>query len=175
MKTISGRLALCLGALSMAGAALADPDSQTFSVTANVAQGCVVLVKSHMAFGTLNVTSDTAAESQATFDVTCTNGSGAVSLAFGSANGNRAGDVSAFKMVKGAGTTAAERLVYTLSKADKTTLIAIDKAIPFTELVADGTAKRLTINGKIAAAAKKGAMTGTYTDTVTMTATYPAI
>ena len=174
MKTIFGRLALCLGALAMAGSALADADSQTFSVTANVAQGCVVLVKTHMAFGTLNVTSDAAAESQATFAVTCTNGSGAIALTFGSANGNSAGDASAFKMVKGAGTTAAERLVYTLSKADKT-MIVIDKATPFTELVADGTAKSLTINGKIAAAAKKGAMPGTYTDTVTMTATYPAI
>lgn len=174
MKTMFGRLALCLVALLATGAAMADPNSQTFNVTAQVAQGCVILVKTHMTFGLLNVTSNTAAESQATFAVTCTNGSGAIALTFGSANGNRAGDVSAFKMVKGAGTTAAERLVYTLSKADKT-MIAIDKATPFTELVADGSAKSLTINGKIAAAAKKGVMTGTYTDTVTMTATYPAL
>ncbi|MBC7445254.1 MAG: spore coat protein U domain-containing protein [Polaromonas sp.] len=174
MKTMFGRLALCLVALLAMGAAMADPNSQTFNVTAQVAQGCVILVKTHMTFGLLNVTSDTAAESQATFAVTCTNGSGAIALTFGSANGNRAGDVSAFKMVKGAGTTAAERLVYTLSKADKA-MIAIDKATPFTELVADGSAKSLTINGKIAAAAKKGVMTGTYTDTVTMTATYPVL
>jgi len=174
MKTIFGKLALSLGALMMTGAAMAA-ESQTFSVTASVAPGCLIAVKTHMAFGMLNVASDTAAESQATFDVTCTNGLGAVALAFASANGNSPAPASTFKMIKGAGTTAAERLTYELYKADKVTMIAIDTATPFTELVADGTAKSLTINGRIAAAAKKGAMAGTYTDTVTMTATYPAI
>lgn len=173
MNNIFSKLALFLSALMMTGAAMAW-DSQTFSVTANVTQGCVILVKTHMAFGTLNVTSDTAAESQATFDVTCTNGSGAVSLTFASANGNTPAPASTFKMIHGAGATAAERLVYTLYKADKTTLIAIDTVTPFAELVADGYVKSLTINGKIDAAAKKGALAGAYTDTVTMTATYPA-
>jgi spore coat protein U-like protein len=175
MNAIYSKLALFLGAFSVAGAAMADSNSQTFNVTANVAQGCVILVKTHMAFGTLDVISDTAAESQATFDVTCTNGSGAITLTFASVNGNTPAPASTFKMIHGTGATAAERLTYELYKADKTTMIAIDTATPFYELVADGTAKSLTINGKIAAAAKKGAMAGAYTDTVTMTATYPAI
>lgn len=169
------KLALSLGAFSVVGAAMADSNSQTFNVTANVTQGCVIFVKTHMAFGTLNVTSTTAAESQATFDVTCTNGSGAVSLTFASANGNSPAPASTFKMIKGAGTTAAERLVYTLYKADKTTLIAIDTVTPFSELVADGYVKSLTISGKIEASAKTGATAGVYADTVTMTATYPAL
>jgi spore coat protein U-like protein len=174
MKTILSKLALFLGALMMTGAAMAQWDSQTFSVTANVARGCVIVVKTHMAFGTLNVTSDTAAESQATFDVTCTNGSGAVTLTFASANGASPGPASTFKMINGAGDTAAKRLVYELYMADTTTMIAYNTVTPFAELVADGTAKSLTINGRIAAAAKKGALAGAYTDTVTMTATYPA-
>ena len=175
MKTILSKLALFLGALMRTGAAMAQWNSQTFGVTATVLPGCLIAVKTQMSFGTLNVTSDTAAESQATFDVTCTNGSGAVSLTFASANGNAPAPASTFKLIKGAGNTAAERITYELYKADKTTMIAIDTATPFTELLADGTAKSLTINGKIAAAAKRGAMAGTYTDTVTLTATYPAI
>lgn len=173
MKTILSKLALFLGALMMTGAAMAG-DSQTFGVTASVPRGCLIVVKTQMSFGTLNMTSDTAVESQATFDVTCTNGTGAVSLTFASANGNSPAPASTFKMIIGAGTTAAERITYELYKADKTTMIAIDTVTPFYELVADGTAKSLIINARIAAAAKKGALAGAYTDTVTMTATYPA-
>ena len=175
MKTIVSKLAIFLGALMVTGSAMAQWDSQTFGVTASVARGCLIVVKTHMAFGMLNVTSGADVESQATFDVTCTNGSGAVSLTFASANGNSPAPASTFKMITGTGATVSERLTYQLYKADKSTMIAIDTVTPFTELLADGTAKSLTINGKIAGAAKIGAKAGIYTDTVTMPATYPAI
>ncbi len=175
MNTIFNKIAFFMAALSIAGVAQAEWNSQNFTVTANVAQGCLIAVKTHMAFGALDVTSASDATSAATFDVTCTNGSGSVSLTFASANGNAPAPASTFKMINGTGDSAAKRLVYELYKADTTTLIAIDTVTPFAELVADGTPKTLTINGKISAVAKRGALTGTFTDVVTMTATYAAI
>ena len=174
MKTIVSKLAIFLGALMMTGSAMAQWDSQTFGVTASVARGCLIAVKTHMAFGPLDVISDTGAQTQATFKVTCTNGSGDISLTFASANGASPGPASTFKMINGDGATVAKRLVYELYMADTETMIAYNTVTPFAELVADGTAKDLTIIGRIAAAAKKGAMAGAYKDTVTMTATYPA-
>ena len=169
MKTILSKLAIFLGALMMTGAA--QSNSQTFNVTANVAQGCLIAVKTHMAFGPLNVISDTPAEKTATFEVTCTNGSGNVWLTFASAHGNTPAPASTFKMIHGDGTAT---LTYQLYKANNSTMIAIDTPTPFGELVADGTVKLLTIYGRIPAEAKKGALAGAYTDTVTMTATYSA-
>lgn len=175
MNNIFKKTAIVVASLSFIGVAQADWNTQSFNVTANVAQGCLIAVKTHMAFGALDVTSASDATSAATFDVTCTNGSGAVSLTFASANGNAPAPASTFKMVNGTGDSAAKLLVYQLYKADAITLIAIDTVTPFTELVADGTLKTLTINGKISAAAKTGALAGAYVDVVTMTATYAAI
>jgi len=176
MHNIFNKTALLVAALSFAGAAQAQAqwNTQNFNVTANVGPGCLIAVNTHMAFGTLDVITQTDATSQATFDVTCTNGLGAVSLTFVSANGNISAPASTFKMVNTAGTTPATQIVYELYQADTSTLIAYNTVTPFTELVADGTIKTLTINGKIAAAAKTGALAGAYTDVVTMTATYPA-
>lgn len=174
MNPIFNKTAIFIGAISFAGVVQADWNTQSFNVTANVAQGCLIAVKTHMAFGTLDVISAAGAQSNATFDVTCTNGSGAVSLTFGSANGAAPPPASTFKMINGTGDTTAKRIVYELYTAEAA-LIAIDTVTPFAALLADGTVRTLTITGKISSAAMAGALAGAYTDVVTMTATYAAL
>ncbi len=176
MNSRMTKLMMAIGAMAVAGGAVAVNDSATFTVGASVANECVVGNTTNMTFGALSMldtttggrtTADTLAT--ATFDATCTNGTPSPTLKFASTNGGG----SAFKMKTGAG-GANELIAYDLTVGTSATgtAIAHNAAAAFTGFDADGIVKSLTVAGNITAAAKVNAKVGTYADTVTITVGY---
>ncbi|MBC5767658.1 spore coat protein U domain-containing protein [Ramlibacter albus] len=171
MRAKTSKLAALVVALAAAGSVLAANDDATFAVTANIASQCVVGNTTAMAFGDLamlNLASGGLSTAKnnatATFDTTCTNGTGAPTLKFASANGGG----TAFKMRGGSGS---DTITYTLYEGatDAGTSIAHDTLAAYTGFAADGTVKSLSVTGQVAAADKNGKPIGAYSDTVTIT------
>lgn len=176
MNTKMKKLALALGAMALAGGAMADNDNATFIASANIASECVVGNTSAMAFGALTMLDASSGgrsaddnTKTATFDATCTNGTLLPTLKFVSTNGGG----SAFKMKHG---TAADLITYTLYEGttDSGTSIADATAAAYTGLTADGAVKNLSVTGKVAAVDKNGKPIGAYSDTVTITVGFTA-
>ncbi len=143
---------LCAAALvGSVSSALAATATTTFQVTANVQPACTVSA-SALAFGTYPVNSSVAIDGQTTISVTCPNAL-AYSVDLASAN--------AFKMVSGA-----SNLNYALfSNAGRTT------PFPLGSQTGTGSAQTINVYGRIAAS-QSPSLTGTHTDTVTVTVTY---
>lgn len=164
------KLMMAVGAMALAGSAMAVNDSATFGVSASIASECVVGNTTSMAFGALTMLNATSGglstaknNATATFDATCTNGTLLPTLQFASTNGG-----SAFKMMGG---TGADLITYTLYEGttDVGTAIAHNVAAAYTGLAADGTMKSLSVTGKVINTDKNGKPIGAYSDTVTIT------
>jgi spore coat protein U-like protein len=174
MKNMKMRkLALALSAMALAGGAMAV---NTFDATASITGQCVVSTTQGMAFGGLTMLDATTGRlstaknnATATFDATCTNGGSAPTLKFTSTNGGG----SAFGMLNQT-TLATDVIAYTLFEggSDSGTAIAHAVDAAFTDFVADGTVKSLSVTGKVLPADKNGKPIASYSDTVTITATF---
>ncbi|MES2786895.1 MAG: spore coat protein U domain-containing protein [Pseudomonadota bacterium] len=163
-------------AFAVCGSAFAADDSATFGVSASIAAQCVVGNTTAMAFeplsmlnsvtGGLSAADDTAT---ATFDATCTNGSGTPNLTFTSANGD-----GAFALMGGDG-SGNDLIAYSLYEGASTSIgIGHDTPVTFADFAANGVVKAMTVTGKIAPGAKNGKPVGTYNDTVTITVGFTA-
>lgn len=175
MKFGMNKFALAIAAIAVAGPALAVNDDATFGVSATIASECVVGNTTNMAFGDLAMLSSATAglstgrnNATATFDAACTNGTGAPTLQFASANGGG----TAFSL-KNAG---ADLIAYTLYEGatDAGTPVAHNAAAAFTGFTADGAVKSLSVTGQVLAADKNGKPKGAYADTVTITVGFTA-
>ncbi|MDB5758162.1 MAG: Spore coat domain protein [Burkholderia sp.] len=172
-NTKMNKLALAIGSLVMAGGVMA---ANTFNATASISGQCVVSTTQAMAFNGLTMLDATTgglstAKNNATanFDATCTNGGNAPTLKFVSSSGGG----SAFGMLNQTA-LATEVIEYTLFEGtlDTGTSIAHNVDAAFTGFVADGTVKSLSVTGKVLPADKNGKPIASYSDTVTITATF---
>lgn len=173
MNTTMKKLALAIGALVMAGGAMAaDSGSGTMGGSAAIVDECSVGTLATLTFGNLAMLTSGAQSSSAsastgggTFDAICTNNSANTpKLRFTSANTG----TSDFRLV---GADTSTYIVYTLATgADVAIAYGTDAA--FAGFTADGTVKNLTIKGSIAAAAKAAKKVQAYTDTITIQSSY---
>jgi spore coat protein U-like protein len=173
MNSNMTKLALAIGALAMAGGAMAtDSGTGTMGVTGSIAPECAVGNAAAMTFGALTMLTTAGAQSAAsnsssggTFSAICTNGTSTPKLRFTSLNTG----TSDFRLV-GADTTS--HIVYTLAVSGGGAAITYGTDAAFAGLTADGTTKSLAIVGTIAAAAKNAKLVQAYTDTITVTSSY---
>jgi len=176
MNTKMNKLALVIGALVLAGGAMAA-DTATMGASATVAAECAVGNGVAIALGNLemlNLTTatQTTADSVATstFSAICTNGTTAPTFTYVSANKT----TNDFRL-KGTGITANDYITYTPYSTTDGSGTAIvggvattyGGATPFT---GDGTTKTLNLSAKILAADKAKKLVQAYTDTITITA-----
>ena len=176
MNANMNKLALAIGALAMAGGAWAANDTSTMAVSATVAAECAVGNGGSINLGTLEMlnlgaaaqtTADTAAF--ATFPAICTNGTTLPKFAY--ASGNTTG--TDFRL-KGAGGTVNDYIPYTPYPTLDVTGTAIVGAVAVAHpgFTADGTAKTLALSARILAADKAEKLVQTYSDTITITASW---
>lgn len=173
MNTKMTKLALALGALVVAGGAMAATDTADLTVNAQIDKACVVGTPTTMAFGSLalldagtgKVVTTGNDDAVGKFFTACTNGSTGVTYSF---TGTAA---TGFAMAKDADTIA-----YTLfSDAGRTTSIARGTAAvsgDFDGFAADGANHELSLYGRVALADQVAKPVGAYSDTVTITVTY---
>ncbi|MBH2019392.1 MAG: spore coat protein U domain-containing protein [Burkholderiales bacterium] len=173
MNTKFSKLALAIGALVMAGGAMAaDSGSGTMGISASIVDECSVGNTVALAFGNLAMltagaqsATASASTSGGTFDAICTNNTlNTPKLRFSSANTG----TSDFRMV---GTDTTSYIVYTLATAaDAAIVYGTDAA--FAGFTADGTVKSLTIKGSIAASEKGAKKVQAYSDIITIQSSY---
>lgn len=170
------KLTLALGAMVMAGAAIAsDSGSGSMSVAAYIMPECAVGNTTSLNFSAVSMLTAEGGRSEAnrtstggTFDVICTNGTTAPKLRFSSANA--AG--SNFRLV---GVDGSSYIVYNLSESGGRNAIMSGNDAAFTGLTADGSTKSLQIVGTIAASARYGKAAQYYSDTITITSSYSSV
>jgi spore coat protein U-like protein len=175
MNTKMSKLALAIGALVMAGGAMAATDTANLAVTATVVNNCAIgpgtlafgstLSRAvNSGLGTAGTTANVNADSGATVSIICTNGASAT-ITGGLGLNAAAGTVR--KMISGT-----DLLAYQLYTTAART-IALDTttgSIPYT---GTGSATTTTaIYGQILAADLNAAKKGSYSDTVALTLTY---
>lgn len=172
MNTKFSKLALAIGALVMAGGAMAATDTANLGVGATVENACAIGAGT-LGFGTLALEVNAGlgtvtaanhnADSGATISIVCTNGaSAAITAGLGA---NAAGSVR--KMISGSDLLAYE--LYTDSGRG-TVLDATTGSIAYTGTGAATTDK--AVYGRITGAQLAAAKKGSYADTVAMTITY---
>lgn len=172
MNTKLNKLALVIGAMVMAGSAMAATDTANLAVGATVENACAISGGT-LAFGTLALEVNAGlgtvtaanhdADSGTTISIVCTNGaSAAITAGLGA---NAAGSVR--KMISGTDLLAYE--LYTDSGRG-TVLDSTTGSISYTGTGATTTNK--AIYGRITGAQLAAAKKGTYADTVAMTITY---
>lgn len=173
MNTKMTKLALALGALVMAGGAMAvDSGTGTMGVSASIINECAVGTAAELTFGDLamltaagaQIATASASTGGGTFQAICTNGTPSPAFKFTSLN---TAD-SKFRLV---GDDASTFIIYTLATAANAA-ITYGTAAAFTGFIADGTAQTLTIKGSIAAADKAAKGVQAYSDTITITSSY---
>jgi len=146
------------------GASLAATATGSFTSQLIITAECKVQSASTMNFGTHGVL-DAALNSTSTIDVQCTNGQG-YSISLNGGNGT-SGTTTTRTMENGA-----ESVNYTLWKdASRTQNWGDTGGEIMTGLTGDGAAQSYTVYGQVPAQATPTAQT--YTDTVTVTVTYP--
>jgi spore coat protein U-like protein len=169
------KLALALGALVMAGSAVAATDTATMGSTASIAAECAVADGTTLAFTKLDMlnfgsaTQSTVDSTIAgTFNAICTNGATAPTFTYTSLNGG-----TADFHLKGQ-TIAGETIAYTLYQSTDSLAspVTINTPISQTTFVIDGTTKSLPLSAKILASAKNGKQVQSYADTITITVNY---
>lgn len=155
---VSTALLLCLSGTAVAAT------SGDIGVSAEVVGNCSITATS-LAFANYDPVAATAVDGTASLEVTCTNGTtGTVGLSIGT-NGSGTATAPVREMVHGTDTTAF--LGYQLFNEETHTTVWADGAGDVTSL-GDGTAKTLTVYGRIAAG-QNAALLGSYSDTVTAT------
>lgn len=166
-------VALSIVAALASGAASAGTNS-TMAVSAAIAAECAVTQNLPIAFGNLTMLNgalQSTADSVRTgsFNAICTNGTGNPQFKYTSANGSG----GAFRLV-GADTTTF--ITYTVHQDGTAAASAVgyDTAESYSGFTADGTSQTLSVSAKILAASKNGKKVQTYTDTITVTATFDA-
>lgn len=174
MNTKMSKLALAIGAMAMAGGAMAaDSGSGTMGSSAAIVDECSVGTLATLTFGNLAMLTTGAQSATAsastgggTFNAICTNNSANTpNLRFTSANTG----TSNFRMI--GATDATQFIVYTLATgADVAIAYGTDAA--FAGFTADGTVKNLTIKGSIAAGEKAAKKVQAYSDTITIMSSY---
>jgi spore coat protein U-like protein len=172
MNTTMKKLAVAMAAMSLAGAAFADTDTASLTVSATVQNACAISAGT-LDFGTLTLgvnaglgtvtAANHDADSGATISIVCTNGaSAAITADLGL---QPTGSVR--KMISGSDLLAYE--LYTT--AGRTTVLdATTGSIPYTGTGAATTDK--AVYGRIAGAQLGAAKAGSYSDTVAMLITY---
>jgi spore coat protein U-like protein len=170
------KLALAIGAMALAGSAMAVTDDSTMAASATITQQCAVANGTELAFSTLemlNFLNATVSTSDALvakeFNAICTNGSAAPTFTYTSANGG----TTDFHL-KGS-TIAAEEIAYTLYQSADSTANAVTinvAAVHPSFSAPNGVQTPLALSARIAAAAKDGKSVQSYTDTVTITVNY---
>jgi len=176
MNTTMNKLALAIGALVMAGGAMAaGSESGTMGTSAAILNECSVGNFSPLAFGTLAMLSngaqssaDSASTGGGTFDAICTNGAPTPKLKFTSAN-TGTGTIN-FQLIG----TDGSLIVYTLKESSTggTAAIVYGTDAAFTGFTATGTTKSLSIAGSITAEQKKAKKVQPYSDTITITSSF---
>ncbi len=163
------KLMIALGALTVAGAAMAQ--SATMGTAASIASECSVGNVVNLQFGdiqmlTTGAPSTSASESTGggTFDAICTNGTPAPKFRFTSANTW----FNDYRLMGADGTTY---IAYTLATSSNAA-IAYGTPTTFSGFEANGSTQSLRIKGSIAAADKLGKVVQQYSDTITITASF---
>lgn len=173
MNTKMTKLAMAIGAMAMAGAAMAATDSSTLAVSATVLNNCAISngtiafsamqLAANKGVGTIGTTAAATANSGSTISVICTNGASAAIT--GGLGTNGSGAVR--KMIGGSGT---DLLTYELySDSLQTTVFNMANPITY---AGTGLATSVVIYGGIAGADIALAKAGAYADSVPLTITY---
>lgn len=132
-------------------------DSATFNVTAEVIGVCEITAGNTLAFGNYNPVTAVAVDGSTTVSVTCSDGTAGTEVGL-----NYTGS-----MADGAATP--NNLTYNLfQNVERTTAWGDTATIDRQVVVADGTAKSMTVYGKIDAG-QTAAPVGSYSETVTAT------
>lgn len=173
MNTTMNKLALAMGALVMAGGAMAGTDTATLTATASIDKACVVGTPTTMAFGSLALLDATTGkvvtsgnkDAVGKFFTACTNGSTGVTYSFAGAA------ATGFAMDSGTDT-----IIYTLfSDSSRTAALtkttAADSA-DFAGFAADGADHELSVFGRVDLASNVAKPVAAYTDDVLVTVTY---
>ncbi len=178
MKMKMRKLALVVGTLVMAGGAMAA-DTSTMGATASVAAACTVGAGTDIALGSLvMLTADgtqTGVESFSvgtTFPAICTKGTPTPKFTFVSANPATSTD---FRLM--GGTDASEFIAYTpYPSLDATgTAIVGTEAVAYPGFTANGVSQPLALSAKILATDKAGKSVQSYSDTITITASFGSL
>lgn len=173
MNTKMNKLALAIGALVMAGGAMAGASGTApIGVNAVIVNECSVGNVLPLAFGTLSMLNNGAQSATAsdstgggTFDAICTDAAPTPKLKFTSAN---TGATTDFRLV---GADTSTFIVYTLKESGGPAItLATDAA--FTAFSADGMTKNLAIAGSIAFGDKAAKKAQAYSDTITITSSF---
>lgn len=165
MKTSITRkqYSLALALLGVSSLSLGATVTDTFTVTAEVENACIVSA-ANLDFGTVNVLSGADVDATADISVTCTNGA---SYEVGLDGGGEA-DVANRAMNDGATGT----LNYSLySDAGRTTNWGNTTAVDVVAGTGSGSAQTHTVYGRIPQG-QNTVTAGSYTDTITATVTY---
>ncbi|WP_198140664.1 Csu type fimbrial protein [Polaromonas naphthalenivorans] len=178
MNTTMNKLALAIGALVMAGGAMAADDNANLAVSATVLTNCAIgpgtlAFPANLQLGVTKGLGTKAAnpanadsDSGTSISVTCTNGSSAAITA--GAGANTAGVVATTRALK-SGSNYIDYELYT--DTNRTTVLDGTNSISYT-----GTGlteiDKTTIFGRILGADIATAKAGAYADTVAMTITY---
>jgi spore coat protein U-like protein len=174
MKTQMTKLALAIGAMAMASAAMAATDGSTLAVSATVLNNCAISngtiafstiqLATNKGAGTIGTTAAAAANSGSTISVICTNGASAAITGGVGTNGS-----GAVRKMLG-GVSGAELLTYELySDSLQTSVFNTSNSIAYT---GTGLATNVIIYGGITGADIALAKAGAYADTVPLTITY---
>lgn len=177
MKTKISKLTLTIGALMMAGGAMAaSGDTSTMGASVAVAADCSVGAGGTLTLGTLEMlTTDgtkTAADSTigATFPAICTNGTASPKFAYASANGL----TGSFRLM--GSTTTSEFITYTpFPSSDGTGTAVSGTAAAHPSFTANGVSQPLPLSAKILAADKATKSVQSYTDTITITVSFGTV
>ncbi|HLI12670.1 MAG TPA: spore coat U domain-containing protein [Alphaproteobacteria bacterium] len=157
LVAVSGLLAAAAGAIP----AEATTATTSFQVTANVQSSCTVSATA-MAFGTYSLTSGNTATS--TITVTCTNGTKATIALDNGQNGGRGGSFGTRAMSAG-GSNYLGYDIYT-----STAYTTVWNTTNTQTVTSTGSPVNLTAYGRLPSG--QAPATGSYTDTVTVTATF---
>lgn len=174
MNAKLSKLVIAISATVLAGSAWAVDDTSTMSTSAAVVAECSVGNGTAITLGTLSMLTDAGTQTalnstaSATFPAICTNGT--PSPKFSYVSGHVQGGV--FRLQ--GGTTATEFINYTpfpSSDASGASIIS-GTAVAHPNFSADGTSKTLALSAKILAADKAAKSVQTYSDTITITASF---
>lgn len=165
MKKLHIIAGITLALLFATGSSYAATETTTFGVSATIADSCSVSA-SALAFGTIDPIANVDTDATTTIDVTCSNSTTYdVGLDAGTTSG---ATVTARQMTDGAANT----LDYSLYSEDtRTTNWGDTVGTDTVSGTGNGTAQTLTVYGRVPSG-QQTAVTGSYSDTITVTVTF---
>jgi spore coat protein U-like protein len=168
------KLALAIGAMALAGSAMAANDTSTTLTTATISPACAVANGNGLAFSELIMldfdlatNSSLASPAAGTFQAICTNGTATPTFSYVSGNSTGTDFV-----LKGADTTTT--IVYSLYGTNNQSgdVIVGGAATAHSEFTSTGLPQTLNLSAKIIAADRNAKPIQAYSDTITITANY---